>query len=156
MFKIFLSLLVGLMLCTTSCAFNCHEDEPVISNNIDSRSAIDLYEYDNSVDKEVIQEITGPYVSEDLKDLIEIFDNYSFYYQVDCNKPERVDDFTTWEIGKWTLENGILYLNYENGNKAFATFNSDAMLYNDGNDTKVFLKSGKVYINITKNPEFNN
>lgn len=125
----------------SACSIN--QDEP------------DIPEYNSRVSDEIEPEFVGAYVTGDLKDKIELFANYVFYYQEDCNNQKRINDWNTWRIGKWEKADSIINLHYEDGGEASAMVILDTLFYLEGDKTGIFFPSSKVTVTVTIDPTFN-
>ena len=148
--KIIISIILSLVL--FSCSYL--DDEPstsFVKDNVEKE-----YPDESNVEISFPEEYCRPYVSEDLKDKIEIFANNCFYYQKDCNKQDRIDDFDSWRIGKWSLgkDNHTLILEYADGKSAVAELQADCLKYLEDDKETIFLPSFLLNIAVTKNPHF--
>lgn len=116
--------------------------EPEITSDL--QKSVDYANYD----------FPGTYVTEDLKDGLDIYDNFSFAYRPDCNNQNN--DWTTWKIGKWKYENNIIYLFYEDGREAYTIIQDSILDYYQNEIQKTFIPSTRIDLTITKDPNFDN
>ena len=93
----------------------------------------------------------GTYVTEDLQDGIEIFDNNSFAYKPNCNK--WYNEWRTWRIGKWNY-NDTINGYYEDGGVCQMYYSDDTITYVEDSIYKYFLRSTDYTITVGKNPNF--
>lgn len=145
---IFLSLAIPLFY--TSCVIST--DEPAIPM---SDTEIQVPETrDNEKDPSISDLIKyGEYITEDTTEEFGIYSTKDFYYQKDCHINK---DFTTWRIGRWKEESGMVCLNYKDGSQALMLVHEDFLEYFDGEEIKKFFPMGKVTINLEKNPNYYN
>lgn len=129
-------LFLFLTLLITSCS-NIIEPPHITSRNIEQN--IDQVEYN----------FIGTYITEDLKNNIEIFENQSFAYKLS-------DDYTTWRIGLWNYQDNIISVKYEDGGECQIIPYENRVIYCEGDTIIEFLRSVDLNITVTIDPKFNN
>lgn len=130
-------LLLLLILLISSCSYYYEEPQqelPVISEQVTHYN------------------FTGTYVTEDLQDGIEIYDNFSFAYKPDCNNQKN--DYTTWRIGLWNYQNDTIFVNYEDGGNCYILPFDNKLIYYEDSIISEFIRSTQYTIIVGKDPSF--